>query len=105
MNVTGIMIQWDRVDCRDRNGPTDSYRLVYYPTSNFNARLARIVSGTEGSDRMFSVTGLPPRTNYTFEVQATNAVLDVRGMTATITVITSVPQSKFLLWCVCVADV
>ena len=104
VSVTNITIQWDRVDCQDRNGPTGGYRVLYYSTSNFNVRGAEIVPGTGNSDRIFNVTGLPPRTNYTFEVQASNAVLDVRGAAAAITVSTSVPQSEFST-CVCVVDV
>ena len=94
-NVTNITIQWDRVDCQERNGGTDSYRVVYYPTSDPNDRTARTVAGTGDSDRMFAVTGLPPRSNYTFEVQASNVGLDVRGTAATFTVSTTPPQSEF----------
>ena len=94
VSVTNITIQWDRVNCQERNGPTDSYRVVYYPTSNSSKRHAQIVVGTRDGDRMFSVSGLPPRTSYTFEVQASNPVINVRGAPATITVATTPPQSK-----------
>ena len=96
VNVTNITIQWDRVNCQERNGGTDSYRIVYYPTTNFNARMAQIVQGTEDSDRMFSVTGLRPQTSYTFEIQASNFLVDVHGASATLTVSTSVPQGELL---------
>ena len=94
VSVTNITIQWDRVNCQERNGGIDSYRVVHYPTSNFNVRTGRTVSGTGDSDRMFGVTGLPPRANYTFEVQASNTLLDQRGTAATITVSTAAPQSE-----------
>ena len=94
--MTNITIQWDRVNCLERNGPTDGYRVVYYPTSDPSDRSARTIAGTGDSDRMFLVTGLPPRTNYTFEVQASNTDLDVRGAAATFTVSTTAPQSKSL---------
>ena len=96
VNVTNITIQWDRVDCQERNGGTDSYRVVYYPTSDPSDRTARTIAGTGDSDRMFTVTGLPPRTSYTFEVQASNTGLDVRGAAATFTVNTTDPQSESL---------
>ena len=96
VSVTNITIQWDRVSCLERNGHTDSYRIVYYPTTNLNPRMARTVPGIEDSNRMFSVTGLPPQTNYTFEVQATNPLLDVRGEPTNLTVSTSAPQSELL---------
>ena len=94
--MTNITIQWDRVDCQERNGFTDSYRVVYYPTSDPSDRKARVLTGTGDSDRMFTATGLHPRTSYTFEVQASNTNLDVRGAPATFTVSTSTPQSESL---------
>ena len=113
VSVTNITIQWDRVNCTKRNGDTDAYRVLYYPTDNSNARTARTVSGTRDSDRTLSVTGLPPRANYTFEVQASNTLLDQRGTAATTTVSTTAPQSELLtlgacaritviIFCVCV---
>ena len=94
VNVTNITIQWDRVDCQQRNGDTDGYRVVYYPTSNPFDRNAMTVSGVSDANRIFTVTGLPPRTNYIFQVQAFNVVLDVRGEAAHVTVNTSTPQGK-----------
>ena len=82
------------MNCQERNGNTDSYRVVYYPTEDPDDRSAQTVAGTGDSNRMFTVTGLPPRTSYTFEVQASNSGLDVRGKPATLTVSTSDPQSK-----------
>ena len=96
MNVTSITIQWDRVDCQERNGRTDSYRIVYYPTLSPNDRIARTLVGTEDNDRMFSITGLPPRMNYTFEVQASNYLIDVRGPPAFYTTSTTASQGKYL---------
>ena len=56
--------------------------------------MAGVVSGTEDSDRIFSITGLPPRASYTFEVRATNPLLfGVSGAPATLTVSTTAPQS------------
>ena len=94
VSVTSITIQWDRVDCLERNGFTDGYRLVYYPTLSSNDRIARNLVGTQSSHRMFSITGLSPRTSYTFEVQAANPNLDVSGLPANITTSTTAPQSK-----------
>ena len=93
VNVTGITIQWDRVDCQERNGRTDGYRVVFYPTSAPQTNAHTLV-GTGDNNRIFSGTGLPPRTSYTFEVQASNPNIDMRGPPATITVSTTVPQSK-----------
>ena len=82
------------MNCRERNGGTDSYRVVYYPTSTLNPRSIRIVTGTGDSDRMFTVTGLSPWTNYTFEVQAVNSPLGVHGLATVLSVSTAVPEGK-----------
>ena len=102
VTVTGMTIQWDRVNCQNRNGPTGGYRVSYYPTSNPYMLNSYIFAGTGESDRILNVTGLPPRTKYTFKVQAYGAWLDIRATLATINVTTSVPQSEFLLSYVCV---
>ena len=93
-DVTNITIQWEHVNCQDRNGHTDSYRIVSYPTTNPSGRLARTVVGTGDNDRIFSITGVPPRTSYTFEVQAINPNIDMSGPPAGITTNTTAPQGK-----------
>ena len=78
----------------DRNGPTDSYFVKFYPTLTPSAFDATTITGTGDSDRMFSLTGLPPRTSYTFEVDANNPRIRAPGAIATITVSTTVPQGE-----------
>ena len=97
MNVTSITISWDRVDCRERNGRIDGYRVVYYPKlcSNPNNRVARTLVGTRDTDRVFSINGLPPRISYTFEVQASNNYIDMYGPPAFYTTNTTAPQGRF----------
>ena len=93
VNVTNITIQWDRLNCRDRNGPTAGYRVVYSSAVAPNAIIrAQIISGTEDSDRVLTVTGLPPRSSYIFQVQASNAVLGNSGTAGTLIVNTTAPQ-------------
>ena len=99
VDVTNITIQWDRVDCLERNGRTDSYLVIYYPTSNPNGIQAVTVFGTGDSDRMFSLPGLPPRTSYTFQIEAINPLIRYPGVLATINVSTTTPQSKILIIC------
>ena len=95
VNVTSITIQWDRVDCQERNGHTDTYRLVYYPVSDPNVRTnALTILGTRDNNRMFSISGLPPRTSYTFEIQASNPNVDMRGPPAFYTANTTTPQGN-----------
>ena len=82
------------MNCVERNGGIDSYVVLFYPTLNPSGREARTVIGTGDSDRMFSITGLPPLTNYTFEVRAFNPLVSDPGAIATITVSTTAPQRK-----------
>ena len=96
VSITNITIQWDRVACHDRNGAVDAYRVVYYPTEDQTDSSAWSIAGTNDNDRMFTVTGLPPRTSYTFGAQALNSRLFVIGAIATLTVSTSAPQSELL---------
>ena len=98
VDVTNITIKWDRVNCLERNRNTDSYVVAYYPTSNPNEKGGATIPGTRDGDRMFSLTGLPPRTGYKFEVYANNPLLrGVTGAIATITVSTTAPQSKIII--------
>ena len=80
-----------------RNGHIDGYRVVYYPTlsSDLNDQIAWTIAGTENSERMFSITGLPPRTNYTFEVQALNPFLAMDSLPVIYTTSTTAPQGKY----------
>ena len=95
VDVSSIIIQWDRVNCLERNGHIDSYTVFFYPTSNPNERESAVILGTGDDDRMFNLTGLPPRTGYQFEIHANNPLLrGVTGAVATINVRTTAPQSK-----------
>ena len=76
------------MNCRQRNGPIGNYR-VSINDEGFLRVLPRLVSST-----MFTVTGLPPCTSYTFEVQAVNTVFFVLGEAATLAVNTQAPQSE-----------
>ena len=80
--------------CQDRNGRTHGYKVVYRSSADPNTIIdALIIAGTEDSDRIFSATGLPPRSSYIFQVQASNAVLNVNGATGSLNVIsTTAPQ-------------
>jgi hypothetical protein len=97
VDVTNITIQWDRVNCVDRNGDIDSYFVIFYPTSNPSDRSAQTVLGTGDSDRMFRLTGLPPQTSYTFEVEASNPLIRDPGAIATTTVSTTMPLGELVV--------
>ena len=96
-DVTNVTIQWDRLDCRDRNGPTDTYRVIYSSSAAPSTIIhAQTISGTEYHDRIFTATGLPPRSSYIFRVQAYNLVIDVFGTAGSLNVSTTAPQGTTL---------
>ena len=76
------------MNCLQRNGQTSNYR-VSVNGEGVSRILPSLLSST-----MFTITGLAPRTSYTFEVQAVNPVLFAFGEAATLTVNTSAPQSE-----------
>ena len=94
MNITNITIQWDRVDCLQRNGLIDAYRLAYYPAADSSDRTTvPPIAGTSKSDRMYTAVGLPPNMSYTFELEAVNNYnIFVRSPQVTLTVSTTSPQ-------------
>lgn len=95
VNITNITIQWDRVDCLQRNGPINSYRLAYYPTADSSDHTdVPLIIGT--SDRMYTAVGLLPNTSYAFELDAFNFRSVRISPQITITVSTSVPQGEWL---------
>ena len=66
---SSITVQWGRVNCIDRNSEITDYTVRYGQTGS-TTTVMESVSGTSDSDRMFTASGLIPRTNYTFEVAA-----------------------------------
>ena len=92
---TSISLSWEEVPCVDRNvdGIT-GYQIVYRTTSDNEIRGRE----RDHSTRMFTVNGLIPRINYTFEVNANhddiNLIFPLFGPAAVITGDTAVPQSK-----------
>ena len=67
---SSITVQWDRVSCIDRNSEITGYTVRYGQTGS-TTTVMELVSGT--SDRMFTASGLIPRTSYTFEVAAVSS--------------------------------
>ena len=94
VDLTNITIGWDRIDCLQRNGIINQYRVFFYPTSGSRGNNPILIVGTDESVRMYTAVGLPPRTSYTFEVEAVNGVLLAPSPAAIQTVTTSVPQSE-----------
>ena len=55
-NSTSVTIQWDRVECIERNSEITGYRVSY----------GSVVETV--SMRQYTASGLVPRTEYTFQV-------------------------------------
>ena len=68
---SSITVQWGRVSCIDRNSEITGYTVRYGQTGSTTNDMS--VSGTSDSDRMFTASGLIPRTSYTFEVAAVSS--------------------------------
>ena len=67
-----ITVQWGRVSCIDRNSEITGYSVRYGQTGS-TTTVMESVSGTSDSDRMFTASGLIPRTSYTFEMAAVSS--------------------------------
>ena len=62
-----IIVQWEEVDCIDRNGVITSYRIRAI-TSGEDDRIE-----TVGDVREATISGLTPSTEYTVSVAAVNS--------------------------------
>ncbi len=84
MGVTTISIEWNEVECADRNGDITSYSVRYGPSST---------PSLNSNSRTFSVGGREIGTGYSFEVAAVNGV-GIGPYSITIMVTIPVPNSK-----------
>ena len=87
-----ITVQWSHVSCIDRNSEITGYTVRHGQTGS-TTTVMESVSGTSDSDRMFTASGLIPRTSYTFEVAAVSSQGTGRFSTG-IAVETSVHNGK-----------
>ncbi len=67
VGVTTITIEWNEVECADRNGDITSYSVRYGPSLD---RSVEAIS--DSNSRTFSVGGREIGTSYSFEVAAVN---------------------------------
>ena len=91
-NSSSITIQWEDVECSQRNGEIDSYNVTYYCNSRGNGALYNKIV----SYQMFTATNLKFSTNYTFEVQALS-VTSESGPPTYISVITSSSHGEYIV--------
>ena len=87
LNSTSILIQWDGLDCLDRNGVITGYKI--YQSIDY---LQLLLPTKYVNTSSFTVTHLFPRSNYTFQVAAVN--VNGTGPNGTITLSTEAVKSK-----------
>ncbi len=71
MGVTTISIEWNEVECADRNGDITSYSVRYGPSSTPSSDIS-VETISDPNSRTFSVGGREIGTSYSFEVAAVN---------------------------------
>ena len=70
MGTTSITIEWNELNCTDRNGDITGYRVRYGPTSTPSQR--QIANISDPGRRMFTVDRKFITLSYDFEVAAVN---------------------------------
>ena len=70
VNDREITIQWESVECSQRNGEIIGYNVTYYPAGENSMPNSMV---TQASDSTFFAMDLVFNTTYVFEVQAINS--------------------------------
>ena len=74
INTSSITIEWEELNCIDRDSDITGYTVRYGPTSNTTtAAMEETVPQMNDSATTLTVTGLIPGTSYTFEVAAVSS--------------------------------
>ena len=71
MNCSTIAVQWESVECINRNGEITGYTVRYAVQGN---RSTQTVTVSGGGATQTIIFGLTPSTNYSIEVAAVNNV-------------------------------
>ena len=91
LGVTNIIIEWDEVDCEERNGVITGYSVRYGLSSDITRQN---YSTNDTESRMSTIVELMIRTNYSFEVAAING--DGIGVySSAVTGTTAVPTGNY----------
>ena len=89
-NSTSITIQWDRVECIERNSNITGYEVSYGVGTTFST--SRDIFGTDM--RNFTASNLIPRTQYIFGVVPVS--VSGNGRSRTVTQMTDSSTSEFV---------
>ena len=90
---TNITVQWNRVNCRERNSEITQFVLHYSLDKEPEEEPREVtVAGVSDQERMYTLTRLQPQSGYTVAVAAVNNG-GQRGPNISITLTTSEPES------------
>ena len=78
------------MECSQRNGRIDGYRLIYYPNMNSSDNESVVINGS--NINTFTVVGLQPGINYTLTLEVASRNYSLFGNEIRRTVSTSMPQ-------------
>ena len=94
VHSTNISVQWERVNCRDRNSEISHYALSYSLSNESKENQREVnVLGVGDTDRMYNITRLQPHSVYTVSIATVNTNGE-RGPNTSINVSTDAPESK-----------
>ena len=90
---TNITVQWNRVNCRERNSEITQFVLHYSLDKEPEEEPREVtVAGVSDQERMYTLTRLQPQSGYTVAVAAVNNG-GQRGPNTSIALTTSEPES------------
>ena len=95
MGTTSVTIEWNELDCTDRNEDITGYSVRYGPTSTTPSQ-RQISTISDPSRRMFTVDREFITLSYDFEVAAVNVDGIGPYSTPPLTVDTAVPSGNIL---------
>ena len=93
-NLSNITIQWNPVECSQRNGEINGYRLLYFPTRRSNENQSILINGSTNTS--FTIVGLQPRAECTLRLSAVNGNYTLFGPDSEQTMVTSKPNGMWL---------
>ena len=73
VNLTSIIITWNRENCLDRNGNPSNYLIYYKKVTSTTAATITNISYNQ-TIRMYTANGLFPNTSYSFTIALQNEV-------------------------------
>ena len=80
------------MECSQRNGEIDGYRLIYYPTMDSGDNESILIDGSNTNH--FTIVGLQPRVEYTLTLGAVGGNSTLFGVNNSTSISTLTPQGK-----------